>query len=109
MIASGLAGASNVGHYNNREEKYSRIIHCEMNAALHAHDHIMQGYTLYTYPFLSCDRCYVHMIGYGITRFVAPKCPPELEERWGPAFDKVRGYASESRGIIIDELDWDGE
>ena len=90
--------------YDLRSEKYSRIIHCEMNAMQFAQDASLLGYTLYTYPFLSCDRCYVHMLQSGITRFVAPKCPPELEERWGDAFDKVRSYASESQGIIIDEL-----
>jgi len=94
-------------HYNNREEKYSRIIHCEMNASMFAHDVTLKGYTLYTYPFLSCDRCYVHMLANGITRFVAPKCPPELEARWGNAFERVRGYADESQGIIIDELDYE--
>jgi len=94
-------------YYNNREEKYSRIIHCEMNASMFAQDTSLKGYTLYTYPFLSCDRCYVHMLANGITRFVAPKCPPALEERWGDAFDKVRGYASESKGIIIDEIDYE--
>jgi len=94
-------------HYNNREEKYSRIIHCEMNASMFAHDVTLKGYTLYTYPFLSCDRCYVHMLANGITRFVAPKCPPELEARWGDAFERVRGYADESQGIIIDELDYE--
>jgi len=94
-------------YYNNREEKYSRIIHCEMNAMNFSHDNSMEGFTLYTWPFLSCDRCYVHMIAAGITRFVAPKTPPALEERWGDAFARVRGYASESDGITIDELDWD--
>jgi len=94
-------------HYDNREEKYSRIIHCEMNASMFAQDTSLRDYTLYTYPFLSCDRCYVHMLQMGITRFVAPKCPPELEERWGEAFDKVRGYASESHGIIINEWEYE--
>jgi dCMP deaminase len=93
--------------YHNRVQKYSRIIHCEMNAMNFVQDHTMQGYTLYTYPFLSCDRCYVHMIQAGITRFVAPVCPPELEERWGDAFQKVRDYASESQGIIIDEVEYE--
>jgi dCMP deaminase len=93
--------------YQDRTEKYSRIIHCEMNALNFVQDPKMQEYTLYTYPFLSCDRCYVHMIQSGISRFVAPICPPELEERWGEAFAKVRGYANESTGITIDELDYE--
>jgi len=92
--------------YTNREEKYSRIIHCEMNALNFSRDNTHEGYTLYTWPFLSCDRCFVHMLQTGIFRFVSPKCPPELEERWGDKFEKVRGYAKESN-VIIGELDYE--
>lgn len=92
-------------HYQARDEKYSRIIHCEMNAALFAHDTSMEGYTLYTYPFLSCDRCFVHMVQLGITRFVSPICPQELKERWGAAFDRVRSYANDCE-VIVDEYEW---
>ena len=45
-------------NYTNRNEKYSRIIHCEMNAAKFATEDL-SGFTLYTYPFMSCDRCFV--------------------------------------------------
>lgn len=43
------------GLYAIREEKYSRIIHAEINALNFANEK-MAGYTLYTYPFLTCDR-----------------------------------------------------
>src|SRR5690348_10005783 len=36
--------------YANREVKYSRIVHCEMNAVLNA-GHRVDGSTLYTWPF----------------------------------------------------------
>ena len=81
--------------YHNREEKYSRIIHCEMNAALFSHDTSMKGYTLYTVPFMSCDRCFVHMVQLGIVRFVYPKATEEQLTRWGDAFDRVLDYADE--------------
>lgn len=81
-------------HYNNREEKYSRIVHCEMNAALFAREPL-QGYTLYTYPFMSCDRCFVHMVQLGITRFVYPKATEDQLTRWGDAFNRVLKYAEE--------------
>ena len=87
--------------YNNREEKYSRIVHCEMNALLFLNESV-QDYTLYTWPFMSCDRCFVHMIQAGITRFVAPEATPELLTRWGDAFDRVRMYASESGVELIE-------
>ncbi len=81
-------------NYNDRDEKYSRIIHCEMNAVKFATEDLA-GFTLYTYPFMSCDRCFVHMANYGITRFVAPTASPEKQERWESAFARVRTYAEE--------------
>lgn len=84
----------NPENYTNRDEKYSRIIHCEMNALLFARERV-SGYTLYTYPFISCDRCFVHMAQAGIKRFVAPCATAEQLTRWGPAFDRVRNYAAE--------------
>lgn len=89
--------------YANREIKYSRIIHCEMNAVLHA-KRDLTGYTLYTWPFLSCDRCCVHMIEAGITRAVAPLSTPDQETRWGAAFKKSRAYFHEA-GVEMQEYD----
>jgi dCMP deaminase len=57
--------------YADREVKYERVVHCEMNAVLSAGGPV-RGCTLYTYPFLSCPRCAVHMIQAGIKRVVAP-------------------------------------
>jgi len=87
--------------YNNREEKYSRIVHCEMNALLFLSENV-QNYTLYTWPFMSCDRCFVHMIQAGITRFIAPEATPELLTRWGDAFNRVRMYARETNVELIE-------
>lgn len=78
--------------YDNREEKYSRIVHCEMNALLFCHEPV-DGYTLYT-TGPCCDRCAVHMIQAGITRFVA-YVRPSMLERWGEAFKKTFKYYNE--------------
>jgi dCMP deaminase len=80
--------------YANREEKYSRIVHCEMNAVILAKTSVRGG-TLYTWPFASCDRCAVHMLQAGIVRFVYPKLPPEKAERWGDALTKTLKYFKE--------------
>lgn len=77
--------------YKNREEKYSRIIHGEINALTHTTESL-KGYTLYTTPFACCDRCAVIMIGVGITTFVHPRLPKELEERWGKSLEKTLSY-----------------
>lgn len=86
----------------SREEKYSRVVHCEVNALIHAHEPL-RGYTLYTYPFLSCDRCFVQLAQAGITRFVAPVCPVTKRDRWEAVFEKVRAYAEELN-VTIDEI-----
>lgn len=88
--------------YANREEKYSRIVHCEMNALIFAESDLT-GCTLYTYPFISCDRCCVHMLQAGIVRFVAPKCPPDQATRWESVLVKSRRYIVEC-GATVEEL-----
>ncbi len=90
-------------NYSNREQKYSRIIHCEMNALLFAQEDT-KGCTLYTWPLMSCDRCFVHMSQAGIIRFVAPKSTEDIISRWGPAMDRVREYIHEC-GLELLELD----
>lgn len=80
--------------YANRDEKYARILHCEMNAVLFARE-CLAGCSLYTWPFLSCSRCAVHMLQAGITQFIAPVCPPELATRWADSFTLTRKYAAE--------------
>ena len=90
--------------YNDREEKYSRIVHGEINAKEFAIDKI-KGYTLYTTPFMPCDRCFVQMVQAGIVRFVAPKATKDQLTRWGPAFEKVRKYARECCVELV-ELDY---
>jgi len=81
-------------YYKNREEKYSRIIHCEMNAVLTA-GKLPPNCTLYTWPFASCDRCCVHMIQAGIRRFVFPAIPDELIERWSKSVELTKRYIEE--------------
>jgi dCMP deaminase len=93
-----------MSNYVNREEKYSRIIHCEMNALIFSRDASHSGYSLYTYPFPSCDRCFVHMVQAGIMRFVSPKPSEEHMQRWGEAFERVRKYARECE-VTLMEID----
>lgn len=82
-------------HYSDRIEKYSRIVHCEVNALIFAGKLPSVGVTLFTWPFLSCDRCVVQMIQAGVRRFVAPVPPDEALSRWGEAFERTKKYISE--------------
>jgi len=89
--------------YDDRDEKYSRIIHAEVNAVSFCRDESLTGYTLYTTPFMPCDRCFVQMVQKGIKRFVFPTATPEQIARWGAAFAKVRMYALECN-VSLEEV-----
>lgn len=66
--------------YADRETKYERTVHAEMNAILTAPEPVT-GYTLYcTLP--PCSSCAKLVIQAGIKRFVAPAPEEELIERW---------------------------
>lgn len=86
--------------YNNRDEKYSRTVHGEVNALIFASRPIPPQSILYTYPLMSCERCVVQMLQAGIRRFVAPIATDEHLARWGEAFDKTRKYISECGGTL---------
>lgn len=92
--------------YADRETKYSRIIHGEINALLFAREPV-QGYALYTWPFLPCDRCCVQMLQAGIARFVAPAPSGEILSRWEAALEKTKSYIGEARAEWI-EFDMKG-
>lgn len=81
--------------YADRDEKYSRIVHCEMNAVLFAKESL-RGATLYTWPCLSCDRCAVHMIQAGVTRCVAPHPTDDMLARWAARLARTRQYFQEA-------------
>ena len=82
--------------YNNREEKYLRVVHCEINSLLFAPERV-KGYTLYTYPFASCSRCAVEMLQSGISRFVFPKLQDDKIERWGESLKRTISYFDEAK------------
>lgn len=86
--------------WSNRDEKYSRVVHCEINALIFAGRPIPPDAILYTYPFISCDRCVVQMLQAGIKQFVAPIPSADKLERWGEAFSKTRKYILECGGEL---------
>jgi dCMP deaminase len=88
--------------YANREEKYSRVVHCEINAMIHSYE-TLTGYTLYTWPFACCDRCCVQMLQAGIKRFVFPEPTADALTRWAAAFVKTKDYITTS-GALWEEI-----
>lgn len=89
--------------YADREKKYSRVVHGEINALVFSTKDV-RGATLYTWPFAPCDRCCVIMLQAGIQRFVFPKPTKEQEDRWGEAFVKTKSYIEEA-GAQYSEID----
>lgn len=68
--------------YADREVKYARVVHCEMNAVMFCRDPLpLRGFTLYT-TGPCCERCSVHMIQAGIRRFVFREATAEQFIRW---------------------------
>lgn len=88
--------------YLDRDEKLSRIVHCEVNAVLFARGPIPPNSVLYTWPFMSCDRCVVQMLQAGIRSFVTVKPDPERAERWKDAFTRTRRYVLECQGELVE-------
>lgn len=91
--------------YSNREEKYPRVIHAEMNALILGGIPV-DGFTCYTWPMLSCERCFVHLVQAGVSRFVAPKATAHNAARWEPMFEKTRKYAIEMGIEFIEVVDF---
>jgi dCMP deaminase len=87
--------------YNDREEKYARIIHAEVNCLIHARESVI-GCTLYTYPFICCDRCCVQMLQAGIIRFVSLEPTEDVLVRWGNAFEHTRKYIKECGATLLE-------
>lgn len=86
---------------NDRNIKYSLVVHAEMNAILSARESLNK-YTLYTVPFMPCDRCFMHVIQAGIRKVVFPPATPEQLDRWGKAFETVRALARETNIELVE-------
>lgn len=71
--------------YLDRERKYKRVVHAELNAILFARNNIA-GSTLYNWPFMPCCACAGAIIQTGICRVVAPTHDSSRwMEDWGEA------------------------
>lgn len=87
---------------NNRDIKYKIIVHCERNAIIFA-QRDLSGYTMYTWPFMSCSTCASMVIQAGITRCVAPQ---NDNPRWQEEFVLAREIFAEA-GVQVEELQYE--
>ena len=89
--------------YSDRSEKYSRVVHAEMNALMFCQDPVpLTGFTLYTWPVISCDRCAVHMIQAGLRRFVGPRPTADFLSRWQEQYDRTKSYFAEVNAEVLE-------
>jgi dCMP deaminase len=90
--------------YNNREEKYGRVVHAEVNAVLAAKEPL-NGYTMYTYPpFIvpSCDRCTTVIVQSGISRVVHFQSDEsEFAQRWSDTVARSKEMYSQAGVEIV--------
>jgi dCMP deaminase len=87
--------------YKDRESKYQRVVHAEMNALLFLRERAI-GFTLYTWPFLPCDRCAACVIQAGIARVVSKS---NTEDRWDDAIQRGIDLMTEAN-VIVDIVEW---
>jgi dCMP deaminase len=80
--------------YNDRDEKYSRIIHAEINCILNSNGNT-NGTTLYVWPFPPCDRCAPVIIQSGIVRVIFTHSATDKLERWKDSFERSLRYFKE--------------
>lgn len=83
---------------NDREIKYKLVVHCEVNAMILA-ERPVKGYTLYTWPFMSCAPCAAIMIRAGIKRCVAPQ---NENPRWKDSFALTRIQFEEAKVELLE-------
>lgn len=89
--------------YADRELKYARVVHAEMNAIVQAREPL-EGYSIYTWPpgyGGACDRCSAHIIQAGITRLVHVRDESEFALRWKDAAERGQQMFAEAGVEVV--------
>lgn len=90
--------------YKDRDIKYPRVVHAEMNALLQS-NRLLAETEMFLYATLfSCADCAGPIINYGITRVVFPVPSEDERKRWGLSNDIAKQMYEEA-GVIVDFLD----
>lgn len=88
--------------YENRPEKYRRVVHSEKNAILFAKQDLTDC-ILYVVPMPPCSQCAGMIIQSGIKKVVTIKQTKEQEERWGDDIKTTKDMFNES-GILMEYI-----
>jgi len=97
------AGTSDLHYlYEDREEKYRRVIHSEKNAILFAKQDLTDC-IMYVVPMPPCSQCAGMIIQAGIRRVVTIEPTDEQKTRWGADIKTTKSMLAEV-GIIMEYL-----
>lgn len=87
--------------YLDRAKKYSRMMHAELGAILHAQRDLSYC-SLFVYPFPPCDRCAAAIIQSGIGRVYCPPLPEDAAPRWAEAVNNAREMFREACVLVYE-------
>lgn len=101
IVATGYNGfpmgiVDNDDDYTDRDLKYKKIIHAEMNAIIRSKTNLA-GHTLYVYPIQACPNCAAAIIQSGIKKVVALDTP---HERYNDMFEVSKHMFSQA-GVSV--------
>ena len=91
--------------YEDRNEKYGRVVHAEVNAILHAREPLL-NYHLYTWwpgnKAAACDRCAAVIIQSGIIRVVTSDQTEGVEDKsWKESQDRALRMFKEAHVEVV--------
>ena len=110
ILATGYNGfprgiADTEERLNNKEEKYPRIVHGELNALLGAlyNGVSVKGATLYVYGLPVCSDCTKSVIQSGISRVVINMSALD-NDKWGKQWESLSKPMFQEAGVSISYL-----
>lgn len=94
--------------YNNRKEKYKRIVHAEMNVIYNAglHGISLKDSTLYIWGLPVCSQCALGIIQSGIIRIVAVNVKPERHDWCASSELSNEMFGEKVENIIVNTGDF---
>lgn len=87
----------------NREWKYPRVIHAEVDAILKLGKQFVTNAIMYCTHF-PCDRCAAMIVESGIKEIYTRKIPLDMIERWGESM-KIANQIFIEGGVFVNYLD----
>lgn len=90
------------GLYENREEKYKRIIHAEMNVIYNASltGISLENSTLYVHGLPPCSNCTLGIVQVGIARVVVRQIDIDKGERWKESWELAKQFLNDARVVV---------